>query len=306
MTAEIYLLAAVLFGLISAALLVVTLRVSARIHQVTQERLSTVLKLNKDAVDDSPAHKLERCCNRLGLHRLHKLTGASLRTLLDQAGIYRPELRAVVHGVYALCPFAFAGLLLLYVLATGDLREQGASALAFGALFGYFAPRYALRYLGGVRKRHLCEETLVMIHLLEMLFEAGLSIEQALRTLRDQARALMPHMCGELDKVIARIEAGMDRVLVLEQWGRGVGLREVSDLVEMLAQVSTQGGNLRRSLAELVVLMEDRSRTELREKVGKLSGKMTLVMVLFLFPALMIFVAGPGVMSLSAALGGLQ
>ncbi len=306
MSTETYLLIAVLLGMISAALLVMTLRASARIHQVTQERLSTVLKLNKDAVDSSLAHKVERCCSRLGLHRLHRITGTSLRTLLDEAGVHRPEVRAVVHGIYALCPFVCAGLMALYILAAGDFREQGASALVFGALLGYFAPRYALRYAGGVRKRRLSDETLMMIHLLEMLFEAGLSIEQALRTLRDQTRTLMPNMCGELDKVISRLEAGMDRVTVLEQWGQSVGVREVSDLVEMLSQVSTQGGNIQRNLAELVALMEDRTRTELREKVGKLSGKMTLVMVLFLFPALMIFVAGPGILSLSAALGGMQ
>ena len=41
----------------------------------------------------------------------------------------------------------------------------------------------------------------------------------------------------------------------------------------------------------------------MREKVGIISGRMTLVMVLFFFPALLIFSAGPAVMSFVHAFG---
>ncbi len=43
---------------------------------------------------------------------------------------------------------------------------------------------------------------------------------------------------------------------------------------------------------------------DLRERVNLISGRMTVVMVLFFFPALIIFVAGPSWVSLIRALSG--
>jgi tight adherence protein C len=74
----------------------------------------------------------------------------------------------------------------------------------------------------------------------------------------------------------------------------------------MLKQVTRYGGNIRDSLAEYTTLVEQRQVSELREYVSKLSAKMTVVMILFLFPALMIFLAGPGFMGLAKALKGVS
>lgn len=303
MSKEIFLLLEFLLIVASIGLLVLTLGMPARIHYVVQERLRDLLDIDSDTVDNSLAHKVGRWFDRFGLRHVNI---ATLRSLLDHAGIYRPEWRALVHGAYVLSPFLFSVLAAVYTLAAGSFAEKGIYALMTGAVFGYFAPRYVLRYMVNLRKRRLRDEALMMIHLLKMLFDAGLSIEQALRILRDQAGILLPHMCHDLDRMIKRIETGMDRASVLDKWAGEAGVREVSDLAEMLLQLSRQGGNIQESLTEMVALMEDRNRTALREKVGKLSGKMTVVMVLFLFPALMIFVAGPGVISITGALGGLR
>ena len=50
-------------------------------------------------------------------------------------------------------------------------------------------------------------------------------------------------------------------------------------------------------------LVEKRRELTLRENVSALAGKMTVVMVLFFFPALLIFVAGPAFLAIMAALG---
>lgn len=303
MNGEILILIALLLVVASLGLLLPTLGTSARIQYLVQERLRDLLNLDNEPAGDGLAHGLERWLERMGLKRINI---APLRAQLDHAGIHRPEMRVLTHGAFVLSPFVFCALAVLYIMMTGSLAGQGLSAALLGFLFGYFAPRYALRHLVKVRQDKLREEALMMIRLLQMLFESGLSIEQALRTLRDQGGILLPAMRAELDRVLKRIEAGMDRVTVFDKWAAEVGVRDVSDLAEMLLQLSRQGGNIQESLSKMVEIMEDRNRTELREKVGKLSGKMTVVMVLFLFPALLIFVAGPGVLSITSALEGLQ
>ncbi len=50
-------------------------------------------------------------------------------------------------------------------------------------------------------------------------------------------------------------------------------------------------------------MIEERRSLDLRERVNVMSGRMTVVMVLFFFPALLIFVAGPAFVSVLRALG---
>lgn len=295
-------LLASMLGLASLALLVYSLRMPVRLRARSVRRFGYLLQLDAGRSRASETFLLAAWLDRVGLHR----PGSDIRGMLDNAGIQSPDVRVLIHAGMAAAPVLSALLGVVYVLFTGGDGGMVFSALMFGALFGYLAPRYVLRYMAESRSRALADETLVMVHMLKMLFDAGLSIEQSLRTLRAQSGALLPRMRNELDWLLKRIEAGMPRAEVLNEWAAHVGVNELSDLAEMLAQLSLQGGNVQKSLTDMALLMEDRNRTRLREKVGKLSGKMTVVMMLFLFPALMIFVAGPGVMAIAEALGGVQ
>ncbi|BCO31777.1 type II secretion system protein TadC [Thiohalobacter sp. COW1] len=306
MNTEVLVLLASLLGLVSLGLLCYSLCGTVRLRVLSDQRFGHLLKLDSDSGSASNeagiVRLLESWLKRIGLRQ----PGSDLRSLLDNAGILRPDVRVLVQAGVVIAPFLFALLSVMYILLTEDEMRLAPAAFIFGVLFGYLTPRYVLRYLADSRRRALADEALIMVHLMKMLFDAGLSIEQALRTLHAQGGVLLPRVRQELEWVLKRIEAGMERSEVLGEWAVQVGVNELSDLAEMLAQLSRQGGNVQKSLADMALLMEDRNRTRLREKVGKLSGKMTVVMVLFLFPALMIFVAGPGVMALAAALGGVR
>jgi tight adherence protein C len=91
----------------------------------------------------------------------------------------------------------------------------------------------------------------------------------------------------------------------MEMAGR-LDVPELTDLIALLRQVERFGGNVREPLREFVELLDDRRRTELQERIGKLSGMMTIVMVVFLFPALLVFLAGPGFLAMWHLLTGLR
>jgi tight adherence protein C len=56
-----------------------------------------------------------------------------------------------------------------------------------------------------------------------------------------------------------------------------------------------------KSLLALKLLLDDRRLTRLQEYISKMSAKMSVVMMLFLFPALLIVLAGPGLTALTRA-----
>ncbi len=80
---------------------------------------------------------------------------------------------------------------------------------------------------------------------------------------------------------------------------------DLTTILGVLRQVDRYGGEIREPLLDSLAVIEERRGLDMREKVGIISGRMTLVMVLFFFPALLIFSAGPAVMSfLHAPWGG--
>jgi tight adherence protein C len=162
--------------------------------------------------------------------------------------------------------------------------------------------RRMLRWRAKQRQQAIRKEVITWLHLQRMLFDAGLSLEHTLQVIEQQARTLIPNLAVELEAVVKRIRAGQDRADALAEMAVPLEVPELNDTVAMLRQVTRQGGNVRDALIEYTKLIEQRQFSELREYVGKLSAKMTVVMVLFLFPALLIFVAGPGFVGLASAL----
>ena len=97
---------------------------------------------------------------------------------------------------------------------------------------------------------------------------------------------------------LQRIQHGQERGDALEELARRLDVDELTETVAMLKQAARYGGNLRESLMRYVKMMEERRMTSLRDKVGKMSAKLSIVMMLFMFPALLLFLAGPGFMAL--------
>jgi tight adherence protein C len=171
--------------------------------------------------------------------------------------------------------------------------------------FFFIFMRRLLRWCASQRQQVIRKEVTAFLHLLRMLFDAGLSFEHTLQVIEQQGGSLIPNLSKELGVVLKRIQAGQERGEALAEMAEPLDIPELNDTIGMLKQVTRYGGNIRDSLIEYTKLVEERQISELREYVSKLSAKMTVVMVLFLFPALMIFVAGPGFIGLARALKGM-
>ena len=175
-----------------------------------------------------------------------------------------------------------------------------------GAIVGFLLSRRALRWAAERRQGQIRDEMPTVLNLLRMLFDSGLSLEHSLKTVSEQGGDVVPHLAHEFKAVLQRIYNGQERGEALEDMARCIDVAELTETVAILKQSAKYGGNLRDSLLKYLRLLEDRRMTDLREKVSKLSAKMTVVMVLFMFPALMIFLAGPGVMAITRALSQMK
>src|SRR3546814_8773665 len=90
--------------------------------------------------------------------------------------------------------------------------------------------------------------------------------------------------------------------LTLKSLGDVLEVEDLTTVLGVLRQVDRYGGELREPLLETLQIIEARRGFELREKVTLMSGHMKVVMVMFFFPALLIFIAGPAFMAIIPAM----
>ena len=223
--------------------------------------------------------------------------------LLVQAGLRTALQRGAYFATQALLPMAGVGAVIVAVLL-GRLEGGVGFIIGFGAACAcLLAPRFWLRRRAQRRQIRVKSEVAMFIHLLALLFDAGLSLRQALASLVREGHGVLPVIGQEIRLVLRQLEAGADPSEALHSMGKGLDVAELNAVLGVLRQVDRYGGELREPLMEALSVVEERRQLSLREKVNGLSGRMTVVMVLFFFPALLIFVAGPAFLSIVRALG---
>jgi tight adherence protein C len=292
--------------LLSASLLVIAQYYARSIDNRAQRRFYQLLEKNSGdaAIDKSWVNGVVR---RMGQGRLvrwlPKIEHPETFQLLRQAGWYSYRGRVLFQLAGLAVPALIMFIIIVYsLLAQGGLNAESWAQLFIAGVLGYLLPKHLLRRVAKSRRNRLSREMPTAIHLLRMLFDAGLSTEHALRVLQKEGRLLTPELSGELIAVLRQIDAGLDPADALSEMAAPLEVNELSDTVAILKQVSRHGGNIRETLVKFAQLMEERQLSALREYVNVLSGKMSVVMMVFLFPALLIFLAGPGFIALAKGL----
>lgn len=226
--------------------------------------------------------------------------------LLLQAGYRGPQARIGWYAFQGAVPLVAGALVVAYWLLGADHPQKYLYLLMAGFVafaLSLLIPRWVLRSLSEGRRARIRGEVPLFVHLLILLFEAGLSTRQAIASLVREGGGVLPELGREFEIVLRSIDAGADTDSTLKALSDLLEVEELSSVLSVLRQVDRFGGEVREPLLETLAVLEERRSLTLREKVNHLSGRMTVVMVLFFFPALLIFVAGPAFMSIIKALG---
>ncbi|MCL9656669.1 type II secretion system F family protein [Pseudomonas protegens] len=223
------------------------------------------------------------------------------QTLLNRLGWRRASQRSLFAASQIATP-VLAVCLVIFVQEVAFPNAQSKwliPMLAAGA--GYLLPKRALAYAAHRRQKQIALEISTFIPLLRILFESGMAVEQALRVLSNEAGKLLPELTHELRLILARVDSGLELGQELSQTATLLAVDEFTDTCVILQQLVLQGGGAMKSLQALKQLLDDRRLTRLQEYISKMSAKMSVVMMLFLFPALLIVLAGPGFTAIARA-----
>ena len=223
--------------------------------------------------------------------------------LLARAGFRGNEALALFTALRTLSPIVVTGLCVLVWLIAGFSLGVGLLLVGYAAFtISYLLPKTLLRMRADARTRRLRDDISAFTHLLRVLYECGLSTEQALNVFAKEERGVLPDISMEISEVTRRVGAGSGLGEATKCVADEAGDAELTDLFAMIRQIDRYGGAVQEPLSRFASLLEDRERTRLQEAIGKLSAKLTMAMVLFLLPALLTFVGGPGFLSVIRAL----
>ena len=214
--------------------------------------------------------------------------------MMIRAGIQRTDAILAIAGAKVLLPL----VLVVVVVLSGLTRSNAFIVLALAAIVGYMIPEGWLLWRIHVRQRRLRHAIPDGLDLLVICVEAGLGLDHALLRVSEELQLTHPELSEELQHVNAEMRVGKNRTDALRELARRTGLDEIKSLVAMLVQTERFGTSIAQSLRVYSDDLRLKRRQRAEEAAAKISVKMVPVLVFFIFPALMIVVLGPAVITI--------
>jgi tight adherence protein C len=225
---------------------------------------------------------------------------SELREALARAGYFRP---AVLYIFLALRLTVTVGIFVTVILLRGGYVNV--VNLAMAAIFAFLFYRYALiavRYQGERRARRIQRELPPVLDIVLMVLDSGVSIDQCLQYVAVASRGSAPTVAPVLMKHIADVESGVPYDAALDRLGQRLAVTEGIDFANLLKQAMFQGGELGPSLRRFSAELSDRRLSRAREEGGRRGTYLTVVMVFFFVPVLMVVLVGPAFVNVAGTI----
>lgn len=219
---------------------------------------------------------------------------SSLRRQLAYAGVYDAVAIRYVVAARFLGLSAGLGLGWLVGTATGAM----AIALSFGGLLGYLAPRVVLTSMIGRNQRALEYGLADALDLMVVCVEAGLTMDSAMQRVGQELAIVHPAISREFGIAHMETRVGLSRAESLKSLGARTGSEPLQALAAMLVQADRFGTSIATALRVEADALRVRRQAKAEETAAKASVKMTFPLVLFMFPATGIVLAGPTIIQL--------
>ncbi|VWD19088.1 membrane protein [Burkholderia lata] len=223
------------------------------------------------------------------------------RRLLEQAGYVDARTRGLFLSARVACGIALP--LLFVIFASG--RTKGSiwmvgMFVAFG--LGFMLPKLYVQRRAASRRQSVVDELPLLVDMLRLLQGVGLSLDQSLQVVTNDFRGMLPVLSSEVGIAQRQFAAGRTREQSLQRLSGGFDNEDLRAIVRLMIQVDKHGGAVQEPLKQFGDRLRETRRAMLRERIGRLTVKMTGVMVLTLLPALLIVTAGPGMLAVMRAL----
>jgi tight adherence protein C len=213
-----------------------------------------------------------------------------LRNQLIQAGFFNREAPVIYLGIRALAlALATVGVIIILPLIAGG--RAGLTGIAIAGILAGLAilgPDRVLNMRKAKREQEYRDGFPDLLDLLVASVEAGLSLDAAVSRVTDELARRYPNLVIHLRFLVLELRAGKARKEAWSALADRLGIDDARQLATMLRQSEEMGTSLGDTLSVFSQDMRSKRMLRAEEKALALSAKLTLPLILFIFPCLLV------------------
>ncbi len=227
----------------------------------------------------------------------------NLQEQLARAGFHDRSAVAIYLGAKLMLFIGglILSLILILPLSLG-LVIKILSIVSIAGLF-FFIPNLAVEQ----RRRKRCRQTRHhlpdVIDLLEICVSSGMSLDAAWNFVSDEIRPIAPMLADEMALTNLEIHLGATREAAMKHMAARTDADELSSLVAVLTQSQRFGTSIGEALRSFATLMRDERSYLAQEAAEKVAVKLLFPLVIFIFPAVLVILAGPAAIRVAIMMG---
>lgn len=233
-----------------------------------------------------------------------------LRMTFLKAGIRSEKATVIFFGVKALLAIFFvAGFFILkfYLFKTmKPIHFMFFSILS--VIIGFYLPNLWLRIRTSARKEKIQEGLPDALDLMVVCVEAGTGLDAAINRVGEEMKLTNKPLSEEFRFLTLELRAGKQRSDAMRNLAQRTDLEDVSSLATLLIQTERFGTSIAQALRVHADSMRTKRFQRAEEIAQKMPVKLVFPLILFIFPAIMVVVVGPAIITifrtLFPALGG--
>ena len=292
------------FLVISLSLMVFAIRQVFEQNRRISRRLVSNNMMDATEIKQSISKQtfLTKIGNHLTLPNASEIT--RLRFQLAQAGYYSPD--AIKNFIAAkmiclLAPQFF--ILITWNLICSKVGMGWTFMIAITlAVLGILAPTYFLKWKKDRRTEQCRKGFPDMMDLLVACLESGLGLDAALLRVSEEIKGRYPVLHTNLEIMNLEIRTGRLRHDAMMNFANRINLDAAKALTLMLKQAEDMGSSIGKALRVFSDDMRTKRMLTAEEKAMALSAKLTVPLILFIFPTIMAILLVPASLRIMAGI----
>ncbi|MFQ5414598.1 MAG: type II secretion system F family protein [Phycisphaerae bacterium] len=190
-----------------------------------------------------------------------------------------------------------------YAVAKGDSVQGAAGLVIFCAAIGFMAPNLWLSMAASKRIEKVRDGLPDSLDMLVICVESGLGLDAAFQRVGDEMTGVHPVLAEELQIVTLESQMGIPRSEALENVCARTNVPELKSLVAIINQTERFGTSISKALRNQSDALRVKRRQAAEERAQSTTVKLMAPLILFIFPAILVVLAGPAALSMIETLG---
>ncbi len=227
--------------------------------------------------------------------------GNASRTLTEQlvrAGHIGSAAPAVYTGIKVLLFIAAIVILTILLMPTGLSGSVKFILIAIGATNLFFIPNIIVGAQVKSRREEIKHHLPEAVDLLEICVTSGLGLDMAWHVVSEEIRQVSTVLGDAMSLTNFEINLGASRVEAMRHMAERTGVDDLSSLATILIQTERFGTSIADTLKIFAGSMREERTHTAEESAEKMAVKLLFPLVVCIFPAVLVTVAGPAIITI--------